>query len=112
MKGPFADRASLEDMLSYSARARRHVTSFESLRDETVCHAALYELAIVGEAANRLSSQLRDAHPEVPWRYVIAFRNILIHLYDEIDLNRVWDAVERLPEFEAQVRAILDELPE
>lgn len=112
MRGHEADRAALEDLLSYARDARRHAPERHILDDETTCHAVLYELAIVGEAANRVSHALQEAHPEVPWPQVVAQRNILIHVYDQIDLDLVWDAVKRLPDLEAKVTAILQELPE
>ena len=72
-------------MLSYADRVRRHVPSRSSLEEELVRDAALYELAILGEGANRLSQEVRAAHPEVPWARIIALRNFLVHIYHRID---------------------------
>ena len=112
MRRPNEDRAALNDMLSYADRVRRHVPSRSSLEEELVRDAALYELAILGEGANRLSQEVRAAHPEVPWARIIAFRNFLVHVYHRIDPDLVWDAVQQLPRLEEQVRAILKEVPE
>jgi uncharacterized protein with HEPN domain len=69
-------------------------------------------LAIIGEAANRLSEELRLAHPEVPWRRIIGQRNILVHVYDHLNLERVWEAIEAVPELARRIRAIVEELGE
>jgi uncharacterized protein with HEPN domain len=73
--------------------------------------ATLHWLEIIGEAANRVSEHLRARHPEVPWRAVIDFRNLLAHGYDYVLLDRVWQVVAvDLPPLEKHVRSILDEL--
>ena len=66
---------------------------------------------IIGEAARGLSEELRKAHPEVPWRQMIAMRNVLIHGYFDIDVDLVWSVAHNdLPKLGAQVRAIVGEL--
>jgi uncharacterized protein with HEPN domain len=112
VRGPEADRAALEDILSYADRVKTHAATYESLNDEVVRHAVLYELAIIGEAANHVSPEFCEQHPEVPWRRIIDFRNFILHAYKHVNLDRVWEAIDRLPELEQQVRRIIDELPE
>ncbi|MFO1533701.1 MAG: DUF86 domain-containing protein [Thermoplasmatota archaeon] len=51
------------------------------------------QFEVMGEAATRVSVAYRDAHPEVPWRTLVGFRNVLIHGYDGVDPERVWTAV-------------------
>ena len=111
MRGPAGDRAALEDMLAYAREARSHAPERRALDDDTTCHAVLYELAIVGESAHRVSRQLQQQHPEVPWPRVISQRNILVHVYDQVDLDLVWDAVEQLSDLESKVLTIIQELP-
>ena len=51
--------------------------------------------------------ELREAHPEVPWESVSGFRNILVHDYLGIRLERIWEIIERdLPVFRATLQAI------
>jgi len=55
-------------------------------------------LEIIGEAAGRVSTSFRNAHPEIPWRQIIGQRNVLIHEYGEIKQERVWKVVrENIP---------------
>ena len=48
---------------------------------------------LIGEAATRLPDELRDAWPDVPWRQIISMRNWLIHGYDGIDSDILWDVL-------------------
>ncbi len=70
--------------------------------------AVIRNLEIIGEACVNLAPELRDAHPEVPWQKASGIRNRLVHGYFDVDLGIVWQtAVDSLPPFAAQVRAIL-----
>lgn len=61
--------------------------------------AILYQIAIMGEATKRLSRQFREQHPEVPWDDIAGMRDIVAHQYDRIDLDIVWQVVQRnIPE--------------
>ena len=50
-------------------------------------------IEIVGEAASKVSQDTRDHYPEIPWANIVGMRNRLIHVYFDIDLDRVWDTV-------------------
>ena len=49
---------------------------------------------LIGEAATRLPAGIRTAWPEVPWRQIISMRNWLIHGYDGIDADILWDVLD------------------
>ena len=49
---------------------------------------------IIGEAAKRLSDSFREAHPDIPWRKIIAQRNVLAHEYGEIKQERIWNLIK------------------
>jgi uncharacterized protein with HEPN domain len=57
--------------------------------------AVLRRIEVIGEAATRLSPELRAAHPEVPWQQIRDMRNFLIHVYDQVNCDRVWDTVQQ-----------------
>jgi len=48
-------------------------------------------IEIIGEAASHVSEAFRTAHPEIPWRPIVAQRNVLAHAYGEIDDRRIWE---------------------
>jgi len=61
---------------------------------------------IIGEAANRLSSEVVDAHPEVPWRQIVASRNRVVHSYFDVGLDLLWTvAAINIPHLAEQIRS-------
>lgn len=58
-----------------------------------VYDATLRNLELIGEAASRIPLEVRDAHPDIPWRMVIATRNRLIHGYLGLDNETLWSLV-------------------
>ncbi|MGI8925632.1 MAG: HepT-like ribonuclease domain-containing protein [Tepidiformaceae bacterium] len=78
-----------------TARVLREVTgaSLEAfVGDWRTQNVIIRELEVIGEAARHLPERFRDAHPDVPWRTMVAMRNILIHAYPDVDLAQVWQA--------------------
>lgn len=64
-----------------------------------IVDAVIRNLEVIGEAANKIPKEVRDKYPEVPWRKMSDFRNILIHEYFGIDLSIVWIvATQNIPE--------------
>jgi uncharacterized protein with HEPN domain len=51
-------------------------------------------LEIIGEAANLVSEETQERYPQLPWRQMIGLRNRLIHGYDEVDLDILWDILQ------------------
>lgn len=52
---------------------------------------------VIGEAVKRLPEEYRSQHPEIPWRLMAGFRDVLIHGYEGVDLTRLWLAAPRDP---------------
>lgn len=66
--------------------------SFEEMRSDMMCfHAVVYNIMIIGEAANMLTKDFRLEHPEVPWRDIIDMRNVLVHGYYTVSPQFVWE---------------------
>lgn len=76
--------------------------------------AVLHHLTVISEAINRLSPELRERHPEVPWRQIVSVRHRIVHAYFDLDLQIVWTAAaDEIPVLRRQIAAILaDESPE
>ncbi len=74
--------------------------SAQELVDDRVLNLAIVRLMeIVGEAANRAPFEERSKHPEIPWTQIISLRNRLIHGYDAIDYEILWQILNHdLPE--------------
>jgi uncharacterized protein with HEPN domain len=77
-------------ILEYSANFTRETLPADAMRLDAV----LYEIVVLGEAARRLSEQLRTAHPEVPWRDIIGMRSVVTHGYDQIDDGELWQVIQ------------------
>ena len=72
--------------------------------------AVLRNLQTIGQSVGRLSEALRVAHPEIDWRSIIGLRNVLVHDYLGINLERIWNIIERdVPDLQRTVEAILRE---
>lgn len=81
------------------------------LQDVMVQDAVLRNFEIIGEAAKRLDDAYRAAHPEIPWRALAGLRDVLIHQYEGVDLERVWAIVEgELPDLRKAIAALLPPL--
>jgi uncharacterized protein with HEPN domain len=67
--------------------------------DDEKLSAVLYQITIIGEATKRLSPALRQQHPEIPWREMAGMRDVIVHEYDQLDFEVIWDVVHnKLPE--------------
>lgn len=81
------------------------------LVDELTCNAVLWNFEVIGEAAKRLDDAYRSSHPEIPWRSMAGLRDVLIHQYEGIDLEKVWAIVEKdLPGLRQSITALLPPL--
>lgn len=80
--------------------------------DRKTQKATLRELQELAESTRRISEALKTAHPEVPWKDIAGFRNVLVHDYLGLELTRIWHVVEAdLPRFRAAIEAIVAGLP-
>ena len=83
------------------------------MSDVLIQSALLHRLSLLGEACRSLSPELKQAHPEIPWAQIVAFRNIIIHQYFGIDLDLVWAIITgHVVALSASLDAILTSLPE
>ena len=73
--------------------------------------AVLRNLHTLSESTQRLSQPLKTSHPEVDWRGISGFRNVLVHDYLGVNLVRVWEVVQRnLPDLKAKIIGIMQEM--
>lgn len=76
--------------------------------DRLLLRGVMMSVSIIGEAASKVSPELRSEHPEVPWALIVSTRNRLIHGYFDIRLERLWETVTvSVPELLSQLEAIL-----
>ena len=102
MRPDARDTGYLADMVRY-ARGVVDTVRGKTLEvyeaDENLRLTVERRVEIIGEAAARVSEAFRQSHPEVPWRKIVAQRNVLAHEYGEIEDEIMWDvATVSVPE--------------
>lgn len=91
------DRIRLTHMLEAVREARgfSHGRCRADLdKDRMLMRALVKDIEIIGEAASRVSDEMRASLPAIPWPLIIATRHRLIHAYFDLDLDLLWDTME------------------
>mgnify|MGYP003335841112 FL=1 len=103
------DRQSLLDIAAVLDRALGFpITSLETFLSTDYLQDALVRcLEVLGEAVKRLSPECRERHADLPWRGMAGMRDLLIHAYDRVDLEEVWQAYQQLPNIRRRIAEIL-----
>jgi uncharacterized protein with HEPN domain len=105
------DRVYLEDMLAAADSivvfvAGRDATVFAA--DDMLRSAVLFKLIVIGEAASKVSRELRALQPDVPWQDLVAFRNLAVHAYFGVDWSIVWTTgTKDVPPLRERIAAVL-----
>ncbi len=107
------DTVALRHMRDHVAEAIELASGRDRLDLDTDRVFALAQsklVEIVGEAAARVSSEMQLLHPSIPWREIIGTRNRLVHGYDAVDFDILWQIIQdELPGLLEQVRVALGE---
>ena len=105
------DRLFLDDIVDAADAIVEHIAGRDEAAvsaDRTARAAILHELAVIGEAAARVSADLRQRQPEVPWPEIIGFRNVVIHEYFGLSWPIIWiTATEDVPDLRGRIKTIL-----
>lgn len=115
MNQPRDSRDHLQDIVTAARKALDFVRGMaygDFLADDKTVYAVVRALEIVGEATKRIPMEIRQRHPQVPWRSMAGIRDKLIHDYVSVNLEVVWNTVtEDLPPLLPMIERILDEMP-
>jgi uncharacterized protein with HEPN domain len=101
-----------ENLLRYISESITRVEQYTQNGQEAFLAGPVFQDAVVrrletpADAAGRLSLALKARHPELPWRDISGFRNVVAHGYLELDLGRIWRTVEV---YIPALKAIVDE---
>lgn len=106
----------VRDMLRAIDKVGRYTEGMDAssfAADEVIFDAVLRNLEVLGEAARNVPGEVRTAHPGIPWRRKVGFRNIVAHVYFGVDLENVCRIVSvDVPPVRPALEALLGELAE
>ncbi len=105
------DAVRLGHMLDHAQEAVAYCRgrTRSDLDSDRIFNLALVRLIeIVGEAANHVSEQGQLQRPDIPWRQIIGMRNRIVHGYDQVDFDLLWDTIQQdLPPLIQQLKTTL-----
>lgn len=114
MKGKLGDKVRLQHILDAIDEVEnylRGVTLEQFLANSEKRFATLKQVEIIGEACNARTNETKDAYAFIPWKPIIAFRNISIHEYFGVNLNLVWEiGTNDLPDLKKQIFEMLGDI--
>lgn len=103
-------RFYLDDMHEFTRKVLNYTKGFDQagfVANDLIYDATLRNLELIGEAATHIPDNVRGAHPEIPWRMIVATRNRLIHGYLGIDDDTLWSIVQDdIPELLSLLEAL------
>lgn len=113
MREPRRDKERLEHILVAIERVNRYIagkTYQDLVDDDMMYYAVVKNIEIIGEAANMLTTEFQESHPNTPWKKVKGMRNYIVHEYFQIDDIVVWEvATKSLVELKEQISQYLEE---
>lgn len=107
------DRLYIHHVLDCLRRINEYSQNGEDVfrASELIQDAVLRNLQTLAESTQRISDRLKALHPEVDWRAIAGFRNVLVHDYLGVNLERIWEIVSvHLPVLWSQMEAIRHEV--
>lgn len=95
---PPTDAQSLKHILDAIETIENSVADLDESAfalNDVVRDAVLYQLAVLGEAAKRLSGAARKRHPGIPWRQIVGFGTRIMHAYDGLSPRIIWQTIKQ-----------------
>lgn len=108
-------RVYLVQILERIDRVREYTVEGKNafFADPRTQDAVIRNFEVIGEAAKRIPDAYRKEHPAIPWRELAGFRDVLIHQYDGVSADEVWQLIEKnLEPLRIAIIAILPPLDE
>ena len=106
-KDPLVYIDDIRDSIDAIKRYTADLTKEDFFSSTEKQDAVFRRLEVIGEAANRLPQEFTIQYPLIPWNKIVGMRNVLIHDYDSIDLDLVWETIRRdIPKLEEYINLI------
>jgi uncharacterized protein with HEPN domain len=83
----------------------------EFMYSDLIQDGVIRNLQIMAESSQRVSDERKERHPEVDWFKISGFRNVLVHDYLGVDLEKVWNIIEyELPALRVAIATMLNDM--
>ena len=106
------DTIYLRHILDAILRIEKYINDIEYgefMDNQLIQDGVIRQIEIIGEAAKRLSDELRKRHLDIPWKDMAGMRDKLIHNYLGVDIDAVWDTVEKdIPVLKNKIELIFE----
>jgi uncharacterized protein with HEPN domain len=102
----------LDDIWEAVEKIERYVSGLNHdafVKDDKTVDSVVRNLEVIGEATNRIPENIKTQFSEIEWRKIIGLRNRIVHDYFNIDVEIVWEIVQKdLPIFKAKLSSVRD----
>ena len=108
------DRNRLEDILTYGQNVAEFIqgmTYEEFLADKRTLYSVVYNITVIGEAANLLTHHFRETYSDIPWADIVKMRNFLVHQYLHVSEKYIWQtAANDIPALLSQTQELIEKI--
>ena len=109
-------RFYIQDMIEFGEKVLAYTEGLDRdgfIADELTYDATLRNLQLIGQAATHIPSEVREAHPDIPWRAIVGTRNRLAYSYLSISNNIIWTIIQdAIPKLLPALRDLLNTMNE
>ncbi len=113
MKGDRDPRDYINDILAEIARISEFTKgmTFDAFSMDTkTVYAVIRSFEVIGEAVKNLTDDVREKHPEIPWKRMAGMRDKLIHEYFGVSTKILWETIQnRIPELKEKLESLREE---
>lgn len=103
----------LDDMLTSISKIEEYIGEIEFLefkKNSMLIDAIIRNFEIIGEAANKIPSEIKAKHPKIPWNKMYGLRNLIAHEYFGIDYEMIWEiSKNNLPQNAKDIKKVIDD---